>query len=207
MVLSDSDGYDDDINENINYDMDIFDDKENEIMVKRNHRTGHEVIDPNPPQVTFNESADLMNKQADRYLPQQRNEIKGKRYHRSNVKWTGDEVNDPNPPQVPFKESSNLMNRHAERYLQQPMNLVYHKDSDGGRRTKVVNISFPFNDEYDGYNSSEAEYESPDEDWYYDPRQISKWKWETDFTSVNSDYDSSSTKSDDEVSYKESKHF
>lgn len=162
MVLSDSDGYDDDIDENIDYDMDIFDNKENEIQVKQ--------------------------------------------YHQSNVNWTGDEVNDPNPPQVPFKESSDLMNRHAERYLQKPMNLVYHKNSDGGRRTKVVNIPFPFK-EYDGYTTSESEYESPDEDWYYDPRQISKWKWETDFTSVHSDCDSSSSKSDDELSYKESKFF
>jgi hypothetical protein len=115
------------------------------------------------------------------------------------VDWEGDDSADPNPPQVSFRKSSDLMSRHAEIYIKKSMIPKYYNSSDGGRRNKVVNIS------NDIWTTSESEYESPDEEEYYDPRQISKWKWETDYTSLPSDYDSSSTKSDDELSYKECK--
>jgi hypothetical protein len=119
--------------------------------------------------------------------------------HISNVNWEGDESMDPNPPKVPFKESSDRMNRHAEIYIIKPKGYNYYNNSDGGRRKKVTDTAF------DVCNTSESEYESVEEDLYYDPRQLSKWKWETDYTSIQaSDYDSSSTKSDDELSYKES---
>ena len=89
------------------------------------------------------------------------------------------------------------MNRHAEIYVIKPKSYNYYNNSDGGRRKKVTDTTF------DVINTSESEYESLEEDLYYDPRQLSKWKWETDYTSIQaSDYDSSSTKSDDELSYK-----
>lgn len=83
------------------------------------------------------------------------------------------------------------MNRHAELYIKTSYETKYYNNSDGGRRTKVVSLP-------DDDSSDESEYESPDEQEYYDPRQISKWKWETDYTSLPSDYDSSSSNSDDE---------
>jgi hypothetical protein len=123
-------------------------------------------------------------------------------FRKSNVNWKGDETIDPNPPKLPFKESSDLMNRHAAIYIIKPQTYNYYDNSDSGRRKKVNDTAF------DICATSEFEYESPAEDLYYDPRQLSKWKWETDYTSIQaSEYDSSSTKSDDELSYKECKFF
>ena len=122
--------------------------------------------------------------------------------HISKVNWEGDAIIDPNPPKVPFKESSDLMNRHSGIYIIKPKAYNYCKSSDGGRRTKVTETAI------DVCETTESEYESLEEDLYYDPRQLSKWKWETDYTSIQaSDSDSSSTKSDDELSYRESKFF
>ena len=118
----------------------------------------------------------------------------------SEVNWEGDDSVDPNPVQVPFRKSSDLMSRHAEIYIQKSMVPRYYSHSDGGRRNKVESFK-------DVWSSSESEYESPDEEEFYDPRQISKWKWETDYTSLPSDYNSSSTKSDDELSYKACKFY
>ena len=114
----------------------------------------------------------------------------------SEIKWKGDDILDPNAPQVPFKKSSTLMNRHAELYIEMSIETKYYNNSDGVRRTKLVSLP-------DDNSSDESEYESPAEQEYYDPRQISKWKWETDYTSLPSDYDSSSSNSDEEKSYQE----
>jgi hypothetical protein len=98
-------------------------------------------------------------------------------------------------PIVPFKKSSNKMSRHAIKCMV-PMafeaaNRKTYNHSDGGRRKKVVNIR-TFGDL--GYSTDESsEYESPDEDWYYDPRRTSKWTWANDYSSVTSHISSEST--------------
>ena len=90
------------------------------------------------------------------------------------------------------------MNRHAIKY-DIPMALEgsytkSYKSSDNGRRKKVEKVFNIFN--Y-GYSTDESsEYESPDEDWYYDPRRTSKWSWSNDYSSITTDNNSESTITD-----------
>lgn len=92
------------------------------------------------------------------------------------------------------------MSRHALKY-DIPMHLEdsykkSYKSSDNGRRKKVEKIRSISN--YYGYSSTDesTEYESPDEDWYYDPRRTSKWSWSNDYSSITTDNNSESTITD-----------
>ena len=113
------------------------------------------------------------------------------------VKWRGDNSYDysEDSPIQPFKKSSKQMNRHAIKY-DIPMGLEdsykkSYKSSDNGRRKKIEKVVNIFN--Y-GYSTDESsEYESPDEDWYYDPRRTSKWSWSNDYSSITTDNNSEST--------------
>jgi hypothetical protein len=112
-------------------------------------------------------------------------------------KWRDDnnyEESEDSPIQ-PFKKSSNQMSIHALK-CHVPMILEdsYKKsynNSDGGRRKKVEKVSSLSNYLYSTDESSE--YESPDEDWYYDPRRTSKWTWSNDYSSITTDNNSEST--------------
>jgi hypothetical protein len=114
------------------------------------------------------------------------------------INWRGDssyqhDVNDS--PILPFKKSSSNMSRHAQKcfvpmMLEDALKKTY-SNSDGGRRKKVISLS---KSGYSGYSTEESsEYESPDEDWYYDPRRISKWTWSNDYSSITSENNSEST--------------
>lgn len=118
------------------------------------------------------------------------------------VKWRGDNEYDysEDSPIKPFKKSSKQMSRHALKY-DIPMHLEgsfkkSYKSSDNGRRKKVLKIGSISN--YYGYSSTDesTEYESPDEDWYYDPRRTSKWSWLNDYSSIMTDNNSESTITD-----------
>ena len=124
------------------------------------------------------------------------------------LKWRGDNssTESDSSPNIPFKKSSSKMSRHAVKcYV--PMNIENelkktYKDSDGGRRKKCVKLGdlscfdndINYKSNY-GYSTEEeaTEYESPDEDWYYDPRSTSKWTFANDYSSINSDSNSKST--------------
>lgn len=120
------------------------------------------------------------------------------------IKWCGYsnyENSDDNSPIKPFKKSSIQMSRHAKKYdipmmLENQLKKTY-SSSDGGRRKKVMNMSHFGNYGYTGYSTDESsEYESPDEDWYYDPRRTSKWTWNNDYSSITTDNNSESTITD-----------
>lgn len=184
MILSESDSYDNDNDDAFDNDMMSLGNTSKVIYGNKNDTNENSGIDPS--NLSFDCPPIMIN-------------TKQVESHISNVNWEGDEIIDPNPPKVPFRESSDQMNRHAEIYIIKPKSYNYYKNSDGGRRKKVTDTAC------DVWDTSESEYESLEEDLYYDPRQLSKWKWETDYTSIQaSDYDSSSTKSDEELSYKES---
>jgi hypothetical protein len=108
--------------------------------------------------------------------------------------WNGDSSTEENNIIRPFRSSSKYMNRHAIKYLgPTPLPKVY-PNSDGGRRHKIV-MSTAFGEEY---STEESEYESPDEEWYYDPRKVSSWNWKNDYCSLASDESDSSDLSEKE---------
>jgi hypothetical protein len=100
------------------------------------------------------------------------------------IAWHGDSNSDCSiSPMHLFRKSSKSMTRHSLKWLGLCPSPTVYKNSDNGRRKKVEKISFygmcDISDE-------ETEYESPDEDWYYDPRSKSKWNWENDYCSLAS---------------------
>lgn len=82
-----------------------------------------------------------------------------------------------------FKKSSKSMSRHSRKWLGLCPTPTTYKDSDNGRRKKVEKISEL---SVFGFSDDETEYESPDEDWFYDPRAKCKWNWENDYSSLAS---------------------
>jgi hypothetical protein len=116
------------------------------------------------------------------------------------IQWRGDNSYEEceDSPIKPFKKSSNLMTQHAIK-CHVPMSLEdackkTYNNSDGGRRKKVEKFSSISNYGNSGYSTDESsEYESPDEDWYYDPRRTSKWTWSNDYSSITTDSNSEST--------------
>jgi hypothetical protein len=103
--------------------------------------------------------------------------------------WHGDSNSDCNVSPVRlFRKTSESITRHSLKWLGICSPVVYN-NSDNGRRIKVPKISF-FG-KFDTTGDSD-EYESPDEDWYYDPRNKSKWNWENDYCSLASNSEDSS---------------
>ena len=90
-----------------------------------------------------------------------------------------------------FKKSSKSMSRHSRKWLGLCPSPTKYKDSDNGRRKKVEKISEL---SIFGFSDDKTEYESPDEDWFYDPRAKCKWNWENDYSSL------ASTSNDDATS-------
>lgn len=108
------------------------------------------------------------------------------------ISWHGDSNSERSiSPMHLFRKSSKSMSRHAQKWLGLCPSPKVYRNSDNGRRKKVEKISF-----FGRYDISddETEYESPDEDWFYDPRSKSKWNWENDYCSLASNND------DDEAS-------
>ena len=103
------------------------------------------------------------------------------------LSWHGDSNSDRSiSPMHLFCKTSKSMSRHSRKWLGLCPSPKVYRNSDNGRRKKVENISF-FG-RYD-FSDEDTQYESPDEDWYYDPRSKSKWNWENDYCSLASEND------------------
>lgn len=89
-----------------------------------------------------------------------------------------------------FRKTSESMSRHAIKWLGQCPSPNVYRSSDNGRRVKVPDMSVFGRC---GWSDDESEYESPDEDWFYDPRNKSKWTWENDYCSLASNSTGSSS--------------
>ena len=100
------------------------------------------------------------------------------------IRWHGDSNSESGVSPVRlFRKSSESMSRHSVKWLGKCPSPNVYRNSDNGRRKKVEKISF-----FGRYDNSdeETEYESAEEDWYYDPRNRSKWNWENDYCSLAS---------------------
>lgn len=110
--------------------------------------------------------------------------------------WHGDSYSDcsATTPIKLFRRSSKSMSRHSLKWHGMCPSPITYKNSDNGRRKRCEKLSeFSCFD----YSDEETEYESPDEDWFYDPRNKSKWNWENDYCSLAS----ASTDDDSFVEY------
>lgn len=100
------------------------------------------------------------------------------------IRWQGDSNSESGVSPIRlFRKSSESMTRHSVKWLGKCPSPNVYRNSDNGRRRKVEKISF-----FGRYDNSdeESEYESAEEDWYYDPRNRSKWNWENDYCSLAS---------------------
>lgn len=100
------------------------------------------------------------------------------------IHWQGDSNSESGASPVRlFRKSSESMSRHSVKWLGKCPSPNVYRNSDNGRRKKVEKISF-----FGRYDNSdeESEYESAEEDWYYDPRNKCKWNWENDYCSLAS---------------------
>ena len=100
------------------------------------------------------------------------------------IRWQGDSNSESGVSPVRlFRKSSESMTRHCVKWLGKCPSPNVYRNSDNGRRKKIEKVSF-----FGRYDNSdeESEYESAEEDWYYDPRNRSKWNWENDYCSLAS---------------------